>query len=101
LPIRQRGGAAKREQQVSGGPAELIEAYLARWLRESELGRLTVEGMGGFDAAMAAMWEALNAGAIKLEADADGFTGIRMCNPPQRPTTNIARPLARVPASPA
>jgi hypothetical protein len=45
---------------------------------------------------MDAMWEALNAGAIKLEADADGFTGIRMCNPPQRPAKQIARPLARV-----
>jgi hypothetical protein len=83
-------------QQASGGPAELIEAYLARWLRASELGRLTIGGMGGFEAAMDAMWEALNAGAIKLEADADGFTGIRMCNPPQRPARQIARPLARV-----
>jgi hypothetical protein len=46
-----------RSLNLSGrpGPAERIEAYLARWLRESEPGRLMVEGLGGLEAAMDAM----------------------------------------------
>jgi hypothetical protein len=79
----------------ASGPADLIEAYLARWLSESEPGRAIVEGLGGFEAAMDTMWEALNVGAIKLKADANGFTGIKMCNPPQRPAKQIARPVRK------
>jgi hypothetical protein len=85
----------KPGQKANGGPADLVEVYIARWLRNTELGRLTVRGLGGFEAAMDGMWEALNAGAIKLEADRDGFTGIRLCDPPQRPAKQIARPAAR------
>ena len=88
------GGAVRLGRKASG-PADLIETYFGVWLRGTEMGRITVAGMGGFEAAMDAMWEALNAGAIKLEADADGFTGITMCDPPQRPARQIARPVAR------
>jgi hypothetical protein len=44
---------------------------------------------------MAGLWESLNAGFIKLESDADGFTGIQLCIPPRPPARPLARPTVR------
>ncbi len=88
---RERGPAVIRRRH---GPADLIEAYLAIWLRGSVWGQSIVEQMG-FEAAMDGAWAALNAGFIKLESDGDGFTGITPCNPPQPPTRQMARPRER------
>jgi hypothetical protein len=67
----------------------LVEAYLAHWLRE--VNPPSVMQLG-FDGAMDALFEMLNAGLIKLEADADGFTDLVPCMVPQLPRKKLKRP---------
>jgi hypothetical protein len=80
--------------EPSDGAVCLIEAYFAVWLRGCDLGRRSVEALG-LEAAMAGLWESLNAGFIKLESDADGFIGIALCIPPRPPAKPLARPAVR------
>ena len=89
-----RGGIPMTRKGGSGGPAELIEAYLAVWLHGCDVGRRSIEALG-FEGAMNALWDALNGGLIKLEGDATGFTGITRCDPPSPPTKQFARPSSR------
>ena len=69
--------------------AHLVEAYFARWLREAD--PESVRQLG-FDGAMDALFDMLNAGLIKLEADGSGFTGLVPCMVPQPPREKLARP---------
>jgi hypothetical protein len=71
--------------------ARLIEAYAELWLRESAMGQAAVAKLG-FDAAMDGLWDALNHGFIKLEGDEEGFTGLQLCDPPEPPLVQLARP---------
>jgi hypothetical protein len=81
-------------RRPASGPAHLVEAYFDHWLRHSDIGRACAEKFG-FDAAMDYLWENLNAGFLKLEGDANGFTGIAPCVPPKPPLERMARPVAR------
>ena len=67
-------------------PAHLVEAYLAHWLREVNPESLK---QLGFNGAMDALFDMLNAGLIKIEADADGFTDLVPCMVPQPPRKKL------------
>jgi hypothetical protein len=70
-------------------PAHLVEAYLIHWLREVNPPSLEQTGLDG---AVDALFEMLNAGLIKLEADADGFTDLVPLAVPQPPRVKLVRP---------
>jgi hypothetical protein len=70
-------------------PAHLVEAYLAHWLRE--VNPESLEQLG-FDGAIDALFDMLNAGLIKLEADGTGFTDLVPCMVPQPPRKKLTRP---------
>ena len=84
----------RRKNHRAASVADLVEDYFGVWLRGCELGHRSVEALG-FDGAMDALWESLNAGFIKLEANSEGFTGIKPCFPPQPPEKQLARPSTR------
>ena len=72
--------------------ARLIEDFFSYWLGNSDTGRQSAQ-MLGFDGAMDALWESLNAGLIKIESGRRGLTGITPCIPPKPPAARIARPI--------
>jgi hypothetical protein len=78
------------EQDGSPGYADLVEAYFAHWLQKTDVGRNSVATLG-FNGAMDALFETLNAGLIKLETNERGFTGIRPIAPAQPPLVKIFR----------
>src|SRR5262249_12255404 len=89
-----RGGTPMTRKCGSGGPAELIEAYLAVWLPGCEGGRRSIAALG-FEGATNAMCDALQPGLIQPEGDAKGFTGITRVDPPSPPAKQFARPSSR------
>jgi len=74
--------------------AEMVEFFVSEWLRETEPGRAVLAAIA-FNDAIDHVVELLNAGLLKLTANADGFTGIRICNPPEPPIGRIVRKKVR------
>lgn len=84
-----RGGGHEASEDVG----RLIDGYVQKWLRESQLGRDLVKEVGlPFDEAVDAVFELLNIGHLKIESDQHGFTGIRFCVPPEPPFGPVKRP---------
>jgi hypothetical protein len=71
--------------------AKLIEAFVARWLIETDLGQSAVEKFG-FEEAMDSIFEALNLGVLKITGSPHALTGIRICKRPVPPSRTIHRP---------
>jgi hypothetical protein len=69
----------------------LIEAYARLWLKGTDVGR-KILGESSLDEAIDAVFELLNAGFIKLEGDATGIKGIKLCAPPEPPLGIAVRP---------
>ncbi len=70
----------------------LIDAYLRHWLRNAGTGREQVQRLG-FENALSALWELLNAGFVKLETGEHGFRDVVPCMPPEPPEAQIQRPI--------
>jgi hypothetical protein len=80
-------------KQPSSDAVEIIEQYVARWLRESEMGRSILHELAvSFEEAMDAVFELLNTGCLKITGNTEGFTGIEFRIPPEPPTCQIRRP---------
>jgi hypothetical protein len=76
--------------------AALVEGFAAVWFQETELGQ-SILGSMTLDAAIDAVFEALNSGLIKLRKTPDGgINGFTLCDkpsPPKRVITRAGRPL--------
>jgi len=79
----------------SAAAALVIERYVEKWLRDTELGRAVLENFA-FDEAVDSVFELLNAGFLKIIGTPTGFTGIRVCVPPRPPKTPIHRNRRRL-----
>ena len=88
VPEYRRPRGRDRGLSMASPPIPLLEAYFAHWFKTSEAGRRSV-ALLGFDSAMDALFETLNAAFIKLESDSAGFSGIAPCFPPQPPVAPI------------
>lgn len=72
---------------------QLIEVYVARWLRESKLGKTLVAAHADLNFAqmMDTVVELLNAEFLKITADHCGFTSIETRFSPEPPRVRIRR----------
>jgi hypothetical protein len=77
----------------SDGATRMIERYVAKWLRESELGQSILAEFANlaFDEVMNHVYEMLNLGYLKITTDQRGFTGIETRFPRQPPRVPIHR----------
>ena len=77
----------------SEGAARMVEGYVAKWLRESDLGLSILAEFDDmpFSEVMDHVYEMLNFGYLKITADRRGFTGIEIRFPPQPPRVPIRR----------
>lgn len=75
---------------ASNEAALMIEDILAKWLRKTGAGRGHIAELG-FEGAMDALWELLNAGFVKIEQDGNWFDIVPV-HPPSPPLEKIARP---------
>ncbi len=82
-------------ENCSADAGWLLERYVARWLRESELGKSLIAAHAdlNFEQMMDTTIELLNAGFLKITADHRGFTGIETRFPPEPPLAHIRRSL--------
>jgi hypothetical protein len=72
----------------------LVEALVAKWLRESDLGQSILVEMT-LDAAIDAAFELMNLGIIKLTGTRGKITGIEVCETPRPPLRTVFRPGSR------
>jgi hypothetical protein len=64
--------------------AQVVEEFLRRWLRQSDLGEALLARLSE-PAAMGLLYELLNAGYAKLALEPDGLGDIELHVPPQPP----------------